>query len=290
MPEGLTGSLAQWRLADILQMLGSARQSGRLELTDGPHRAEVYLREGEVVHAASGNAAGSSVMVFVTGWERGVFSFEPRVMSPEITITQPLADLLDACRRESSERDAIRKAIPSANVVPSLSRTAPSGPVTLSAEEWLAIAHVDGHLSIAEIASVGRVDDFALSKVLFRLVVDGLVEVDMPQVVRFPAQGQASSAGQGYAPAQQAAPPPSRSAPVNPEFFRQVTASAAISLGPLATVVVDDVVESLGATRETFTRDLVSRLVEGIAQEITDDKRRVTFQQAMLQWMRNQAA
>ena len=287
MPEGLTGSLAQWRLADILQMLGSARQSGRLELNDGPHRAEVYLREGEVVHAASGNSAGESVMVFVTAWERGVFSFEPRVSSPETTITRPLADLLESCRRESTERDAIRKVIASPNVVPSLSRTAPNGPVTLSAEEWLAIAHIDSHLSIAEIASVGRVDDFALSKVLYRLVVDGLVEIDMPQVVRFPLPpGQSVSA---HSPAPHAAPA-SRSAPVSPEFFRQVTASAAVSLGPLASVVVDDAVDSLGVTRETFTRDLVSRLVEAVAREITDERRRMTFQQTMLQWMRNQAA
>ena len=104
-----------------------------------------------------------------------------------------------------------------------------------------------------------------------------------------PALPAAALPNSSPVPAPHAAPA-SRSAPVSPEFFRQVTASAAVSLGPLASVVVDDAVDSLGVTRETFTRDLVSRLVEAVAREITDERRRMTFQQTMLQWMRNQAA
>jgi len=54
MAEGLTGSLAQLPLPDLLKMLGAGGQSGRLELTSGLDSGDIYLVAGAVVHAESG--------------------------------------------------------------------------------------------------------------------------------------------------------------------------------------------------------------------------------------------
>ncbi len=79
MPEGLTGSLAQMPLGDILEMLMSSRQSGHIEVTNGPRRADIFVETGIVVHAAMGGVTGESVLIEALAWDRGIFSFAPQV-------------------------------------------------------------------------------------------------------------------------------------------------------------------------------------------------------------------
>ncbi|MGH2608095.1 MAG: DUF4388 domain-containing protein, partial [Tepidiformaceae bacterium] len=51
MAEGLSGSLAQIPLADLLRMLGAGAQTGRLRLTSGLDVGDVYVQRGDIVHA-----------------------------------------------------------------------------------------------------------------------------------------------------------------------------------------------------------------------------------------------
>ena len=61
-------------------------------------------------------------------------------------------------------------------------------------------------------------------------------------------------------------------------------------MGPLAEIIIDDAVADMGATRETFPREMVSALAERIAGEIRDTDKRVRFQQNMLSLLRSQPA
>ena len=73
-------------------------------------------------------------------------------------------------------------------------------------------------------------------------------------------------------------------------FFQSLTTAVAAAIGPLAEIIIDDCLESLGATRETLARQSASTLVERISGEIRDPEQRVRFQQTMLQVLRAQAA
>jgi hypothetical protein len=268
MPEGLTGSLAQWPLADLLAMLAASRQHGRIEVTNGPERADLYLEEGRVIHAAMGGHVGESVVIAALGWDRGIFSFEARVPSPAVTILRDLDAIMSDAARESEAREEVRRTVPTDAAIPHLVGSLPGAPVTLTPEEWVAVAHIDGAASAGDIAAMLRLDEFELARRLAALAARGLVEVEVPAPAR----------------------PQQRVALVNPAFFTQLQHAAAAALGPIAAVVVDDALDMLGSPREAFPRERVSQLVEVVAAEIRDDRRRAQFQQTMLQWLRAQAA
>ncbi len=262
MAEGLTGNLAQLPLRDILTMLSAGAQTGRLELASANERGDIYLRRGALVHAAAGPREGVEALTELLAWPGGAFRFQPQVMSAETTIDEPLEQLLADCARQASQREAILRVVPSAEAVPQLSQEAPANAVTLQPEEWRIVARVDGTATIASLANAMRTDEFALMEAFVPLVEAGLVKLDVPAKV---------------APMRQYA---------SPSFFVALTSAVAAAMGPLAEIIIDDAVEDLGGTRETFPRELVSALAERIGGEIRDPEKRLRFQQTMLASLR----
>ncbi len=265
MPEGLTGSLAQWPLKALIPMLAASRQSGRIEVADGMARGDIYLREGVIVHAAAGSDSGQPALVTLMSWPAGSFSFTPNVDSPRLTLAGPTDQLLAECGRLAAERDEIRKVIPSLAATPRLSLTVPAGPVTLQPQEWQVISCFDGARSVTDIVAMVSRDELAISRILHGLVTRGLVELVTVAAAESPI---------------------AKPAIVGPDFFRTLTTAAAAAIGPLAPVIIDDEVEALGATREQFPREQASFLVERVGGEIRDEQKRTLFQRTMLDFLR----
>ncbi len=263
MAEGLTGSLAQLPLVDLLKMLAAGGQSGRLELTSGLDQGDIYLLKGEIVHAECDLQVGDTAFARLVSWPNGQFRFEPQTPSPTRTIEKPLDRLLAESARAASEREAIRRVVPNMDVVPRLARKAPAATIAIEAADWEVLASIDGVVTAAELARARGVEDIEFAKLLYRLKLQGLVEMAaVPQAA--PAQKALAGAG----------------------FFTALNTAVAAALGPLAEIIIDDAVEDLGFTRATFPREAVAALAERISSEIREPDKRVRFQQTMLQMLR----
>jgi hypothetical protein len=70
---------------------------------------------------------------------------------------------------------------------------------------------------------------------------------------------------------------------VDGTFFAQMEHELTKILGPIATMIMDDEVAALGAAADSFPRDRVAELVEKTSAEITDEGKRASFQQTMLE-------
>jgi hypothetical protein len=59
---GIQGNLASVRIAEVMQMLGLQRQTGRLVTKSGREAAEIYFKDGTIVFAAANcNGSGTAV-------------------------------------------------------------------------------------------------------------------------------------------------------------------------------------------------------------------------------------
>ena len=266
MPEGLTGSLTQLSLSDILTMLSAGGQSGRLELADGSERGDIYLRGGVIVHALSSAHVGEAALIDLLRWSTGAFRFQPHVLTTDVTIDKPLERLLSEGVRHAMERDAVLRVVPSADAILHLSTDVPTGPITLQPHEWQIISQVDGRTTIAELAANMRCEDFALMEALVPMVSGGMLKLELAARVA-PVRAMAS-----------------------PAFFASLTGAVAAAMGPLAEIVIDDCIDAMGLSRESMPREMASALVERISAEIRDIEKRVRFQQTMLGILRSQAA
>ncbi len=262
MPEMLVGNLAQVSLVDVLRLLASGRQTGLLRVADGARTGEIFVKEGNLIHAVTEGQMGESAVYALMAWQRGSFDFAPQVLASESSITMPTERLLDEGSKHAREWRAIKSVIPSADAVFQLSASGANGAVSLEPEEWRVLAKVDGERDVSEIAEALTWDELLVSKLLVRLVTNGLLELTTGR---------------------QAGPTPA----VDGGFFGLLDEQFVEAVGPLGPVIIDDEIATMGETREHFPRARAAELVERISADIEDEGKRALFQQAILGLLRS---
>ena len=97
---GVTGSLAEMSLPDLVQILWHGRKSGALRVRRGPDAGEVHFIEGKVVNAMWGKLRGDEAFYAMLAISQGEFSLDPNFRPPEARITEsPESLLLEGMRR-----------------------------------------------------------------------------------------------------------------------------------------------------------------------------------------------
>lgn len=262
MADVMSGNLAQFPLADLVKMLCAGGQTGLVELSEGLNLGGIYLRDGSLVHAVAGPRSGEQALLEMLTWLRADFRFEPRTVPREESIGRATDEVLRWCAAEAAEREAIREVIPSGQAVLSMAPVTPPVAVSVQPEEWRALALMDGRRTVAEIGAMLGREELDVSRMLYRLAVDGLLK----------------TSGKVAPPAP---------ATVNVAFFERLTREATSALGPIGPFIVDDEIAAQGAAREAFPRDKVAQLVERISIEIRDTARRLQFKRNMLEVLRS---
>lgn len=90
----MKGRLEDMAVADIIQHNCHSQKAARVELKAQRERAQLYFRNGNLVHATLGDQKGEEVVYRVLGWERGNFTVQSDVEAPEITIAKSWSSLL----------------------------------------------------------------------------------------------------------------------------------------------------------------------------------------------------
>ena len=101
---GVTGSLTDMSLTDMVQIVGSGGRSMIIDLSRGGETAEVYVQHGDVIDARLGDAAGEQAFFQLMDWEEGTFCTRPFKPPPERTIRVSVTSLLMEGLRRRDER------------------------------------------------------------------------------------------------------------------------------------------------------------------------------------------
>ena len=89
----LQGNLKEMSLANLIQVNCQERRSARLTLSLGNQTGQVFLADGQVVHAVLGDHVGEEAVYDMLAWESGTFSLDLDQPHPDVTIRtawQPL--------------------------------------------------------------------------------------------------------------------------------------------------------------------------------------------------------
>jgi response regulator RpfG family c-di-GMP phosphodiesterase len=97
---GVSGSLAEMALPDLVQILWHGRKSGALRLRRGADSGEVHFAEGMVVNAMWGKLRGEDAFYAMLRISEGEFAFDPNYKAEEVLIqASPESLLLEGMRR-----------------------------------------------------------------------------------------------------------------------------------------------------------------------------------------------
>ncbi|HLA76262.1 MAG TPA: DUF4388 domain-containing protein [Vicinamibacteria bacterium] len=172
------GSLAELHLPDIIQLISVSGKTGVFHLTDGALKGQIYLHEGQIVHAALEDATGEEAVYALAIWSRGDFRFEAGVATQQRTISKSNTNLLMEAARRLDEWRVLSKKIPSTDHVPEFAvQENREGQINLNTSEWMILSKIDGQRSIKAMAAAAGLSVFDVSKILYGLIATGLIRL-----------------------------------------------------------------------------------------------------------------
>ncbi len=171
------GSLKELPLPDIIQLMSVSGKTGVFTLRDGVSSGEIYLRDGQIVHAHTGELVGEEAVYELAIWPQGDFVFQPGEAPDSVTIKRSNTNLLMEAARRIDEWQVLAKRIGSTRLIPVFTERAAKTSVSLTPSEWRLISKVDERRSIEEIAFALGVSPFEGCKNLYGLITSGLLSL-----------------------------------------------------------------------------------------------------------------
>lgn len=97
---GVTGSLSEMGLPELIQVLCQGRKTGALKIRGAHDVGEIHFVQGNVFNAMYANSRGSDALYGMLGLKEGTFMFDPNFEAPQRLIPEsPEALLLEGMRR-----------------------------------------------------------------------------------------------------------------------------------------------------------------------------------------------
>jgi hypothetical protein len=186
------GSLAELHLPDIIQLISVSGKTGVFHLTDGLLRGQIFLNDGQIVHAQIEDISGEEAVYALAIWSQGEFKFEPGTATTQRTITKSNTNLLMEAARRLDEWRVLAKKVPSVDMVPEfVIQDNREGQINLNTSEWLILSKIDGNRSVKAIAVASGLSVFDAAKILYGLITTGLIRLREGPAA--PAQAQAQA-------------------------------------------------------------------------------------------------
>lgn len=171
------GSLNELPLPDIIQLVSVSGKTGMFTLSHDEEAGEIYLRDGQIVHAKAGGLEGEEAVYELAIWRQGDFVFTPGHETPATTIQKSNTNLLMEAARRIDEWQILSKKISSTRLIPVFNDKAVNTSVSFTPQEWAIICRIDGRRSIEEIAVALAMSPFETCKHLYGLVTSGLIDL-----------------------------------------------------------------------------------------------------------------
>lgn len=103
--KGVSGSLSELALTDVVQVLAQGRKTGQLSIQNGSERGEVHFLDGAVVNAMWATLRGEEAFYTMLNLADGDFAFDASFRPPARVITTPVeALMLEGLRRHDEGR------------------------------------------------------------------------------------------------------------------------------------------------------------------------------------------
>jgi CheY-like chemotaxis protein len=114
-PMGFRGELASHDLIELVQLVLMTTSSGALHVSAPEGRGTLWLEQGSIVHAESGEERGTAAFQHMLRWAGGGFSVDPSATPPARTITFNTTQLLLESTRILDEESSRALVFPSAS-------------------------------------------------------------------------------------------------------------------------------------------------------------------------------
>lgn len=196
------GSLADVKLPDIIQLMSVSSKTGCFILTRGQEEGQIFLDEGQIVHAQYDSLEGEQAIYAMAIWEDGQFLFVLDQTADRRTVNNRNTNILMEVARKLDEWRVLKRKIPSLDLIPEL-QSMGHKKVSFNTQEWHVLSKINGVNRINEIASATGLTAIDVAKLIYGLVASGLVtlrETPKSQPDANPLEKDSPAEGSGRSP------------------------------------------------------------------------------------------
>lgn len=255
MPSYFIGELSETRLLDLVKPLLDGKKSGMISIK-GKEYGEIHIEAGQIIHAWTNYNTGIEAILAIMEWRFGRVSFDWEVTTEERTVSESTEQLLTSWTNREEEWKKIREAVPSPGVMFRIAMQGGAENRSIPGDQWKVLALCNGSKRVSDIAATLHWDIFKTSKTIFEMVRNGLLE-------------RSGEALEEQKPLQKRS--------VYGGFFPFVENALKKLMGPIAPIIIDDIVEETGESKESFPQEMVDKLLDSIVAEIPDMAKRAEF-------------
>ncbi len=249
----LQGALEKEQLFSLLSYLKLTSASGRLEVQYGQEDANIYIEQGEVIHAESGVLQGQHAIRKVTNWAGGRFGFHPGERSPRSSIDSSLEGLAMSIAVAEDEDvrdfdqgvDLDRRA----RMIGSL-----EGEVTLSADALMLLPRLNGTATLRQIGQALNWSEARIKQAAAGLSMHGLLQISKVST-----------------------------STISNEFTLELRKAYIQLLGPAGEFLYTDVCRGLNIDLAQLPASRFSEVLRALADSISDTVTRERFVQMLVQ-------
>ena len=90
----MQGNLQDMGVADLIQHNCQDQKTAKVVISNNKQKANIYFKDGAVVHATSGNLEGEEVIYELLKWQQGTFTLQTGQKAPTNSISKSWSGLL----------------------------------------------------------------------------------------------------------------------------------------------------------------------------------------------------
>lgn len=178
----LDGTLEDYPLSDILQLIFMGNRSGILHLYSGGDEGTVVVGDGLIKYGKTRKLSGLKAVRTILSWRMGKFVFdtEEKVeLGDETRINLPIQQFILGLSAEMDEFEDLMSKVGGVDRRLMLQPLAPQGkPVTLSSTEWQVVVHMGDAPTLAELQGRLSLSERDLLRVIVDLRDRGLLTIE----------------------------------------------------------------------------------------------------------------
>jgi len=173
---GLDADLKDFSVSEVLFLLSHYKKSGRLHVRGPEKEGDIFLLEGNAVHATQGSLTGVEAIYNISLELSGSLAFDPLGETKERTVSESADKLVaEGEHRRLELKDVLTKLPPFETLLVRTPHPPEQTAITIRRTDWAILALVDGRRSLKTIVDEARIGMLEVLKALSWLLSKGLV-------------------------------------------------------------------------------------------------------------------
>ncbi len=279
----LNGNIAYFNLSGLLRFLYSNKLTGILRIQKKDRTVNIHILSGKTLGIEPMLNDPIEQLVEVSTWVNGEFSFElasEEKISRNITVPHDQLTLLIA--KKEKEFKELKSSLPPMDAVLVMSAAGGIGEIRLQPNEWNLLSKVDGKKSLEELVHAVDLDEVSAFAIVVKLIQKGILNVVTAEET---AEEEIAQGKDEKTEKTAAASDAQGKKKVSADKMKELEKAFMRYVGPMGTIIVDEILEGMKLDREEIHEDVLPELIEKMSVEIESEDDRRQFDEEVLKVM-----